>query len=125
MIAVYVFQAFENFFNKQNFPMLRKSRNLIEDGLDRFKNIQNEKEIKAIQNMIDIFRLTRNAFAHDPVHPKWIINRKEKSKCIDIDNKIQFNLVNLDGKAIELGHFDGAFGLLYLLDTLLTKIKNL
>lgn len=123
MIAVYIFQAFDNFFTKKNFRMLGKSKNLIQDGLGRFKNSENEKEIKGIMNIIDVLRLTRNAFAHDPFCPKWLLDHKESVKHIVIDGKTEFDFEFLKGKTLEMGHFDGALGPVYLLDSLFKKLN--
>lgn len=125
MISVYVYQAFEVYFNKGRFPVLRKSKNFVYNGLDILKNTTNDLIVEEIKNIIDVFRLTRHAFAHNPIQPTWLIDHTEKKKSINIDNKIMLVLADLHGKTIEFGHFEGQLGLIYLLNTLLEKIKKL
>ena len=85
---------------------------ILEDewGQDRInsKNTQ-------VQNISQVIRLIRNAFAHDPLNPIWDISNSSKNKVYIIQDILTLNTHNLHGKRVDRYHYGGPLALLKLI----------
>jgi hypothetical protein len=61
-----------------------------------------------------IARQIRNAFAHAPFSPRWIIDKELQGKIFRIPNVIEFDTTDLDGTAFDWRHYGGPLALFRL-----------
>lgn len=89
---------------------------------NRFKH-----ENSDIKTASCIARLIRNAFAHDPLYPSWLIDRKNKNKTYEIDGVISLSTIRLEGKKLSREQYGGPLALLrfseYVRKNILEKIN--
>jgi hypothetical protein len=79
-------------------------------GGDRFSHT--DKDIKSASC---IARLIRNAFAHDPFHPVWLVPSRMKNKIFRVDRiGVELNTNGLEGKSVKRSHYGGPLALLQL-----------
>ncbi len=80
-------------------------------GGDRFSHP--DKDIKSASC---IARLIRNAFAHDPFHPVWLIRSPwMKNQIFRVDKiDVELNTNDLEGKNVKRSHYGGPLALLQL-----------
>lgn len=68
-----------------------------------------------IQAAASIARLIRNAFAHDPFHPTWIINKRMKNKIFRVDRiNIELNTSGFENRTVKRSHYGGPLVILEL-----------
>jgi len=79
-------------------------------GGDRFSHP--DKDIKSASC---IARLIRNAFAHDPFHPVWLVPSRMKKQIFRLDKiDVELNVNDLEGKNVKRSHYGGPLALLQL-----------
>lgn len=74
-----------------------------------------QSQNKEIQNISQVVRLLRNAFAHDPLNPVWDISNSAKDKEFDIPDILTLKTHNLHGKRLDRYHYGGPLALLKLI----------
>jgi hypothetical protein len=62
-----------------------------------------------------IARIIRNAFAHDPFFPTWIIDKESLRKVYSIKDVIELDATNLHGQAVKREQYGGPLALLRFL----------
>lgn len=68
-----------------------------------------------IKSTCCIARLIRNAFAHDPFHPAWLIPPQMRNQIFRVEKiNMELNTTNLEGKIVKRSHYGGPLALLYL-----------
>ena len=68
-----------------------------------------------IQSAASIARLIRNAFAHNPFYPIWIINKQMRNKMFRINRiNVELNTSNLENKVVKRSHYGGPLAILEL-----------
>jgi hypothetical protein len=75
----------------------------------------------------EIVRLLRNAFAHDPLRPKWQISARVAGRTLSVECvKPQFKLdtAKLDGQIVQRRHFGGPLALLALSEFVVKLIAS-
>lgn len=85
-------------------------RNAVKNIFQDPRNHKNEN----IRSTYQIARLIRNAFAHQPFHPIWVIDEDCKDKIFEIKNIIKLDTHNLDGECFDWHHYGGTLALLRL-----------
>jgi len=75
-----------------------------------------------VQNAFQIARLVRNAFAHAPFSPVWLIDNKCRDKTFAIADTIELNTTGLDGKPFDWRHYGGPLALFRLCRFVRTEI---
>jgi len=73
-----------------------------------------------IQNISQVIRLIRNAFAHDPLNPIWDISNSAKNKVYDIPDILTLKTHNLHGKRVNRYDYGGPLALLKLIQHIKT-----
>lgn len=71
-----------------------------------------------------IARLIRNAFAHNPFAPKWIVDRNVVNKEFTVPEIISLNTTDLNGKDVERRHYGGPLALLKLSAFVLDRVER-
>jgi hypothetical protein len=61
-----------------------------------------------------ISHLIRNAFAHDPFAPIWMISSRDRDRVYQVRNIISLDTSGLDGKPVLREHYGGPLALLKL-----------
>ncbi|MBI4093310.1 MAG: hypothetical protein HY420_05285 [Candidatus Kerfeldbacteria bacterium] len=69
---------------------------------------------KVVRNASWIARLVRNAFAHNPFYPQWIIQPEAKNSVFEVEDIIKIKTSNLDGKFVSRHDYGGPLALLSL-----------
>lgn len=67
-----------------------------------------------IVNAYQIARMIRNAFAHDPISPKWSIDKDCRDKTFEIDGIIKLQTNDLNGINFDWRHYGGPLAILRL-----------
>jgi hypothetical protein len=62
-----------------------------------------------------IARLLRNAFAHDPMFPVWLIERSVRNTLLEVPGTIRIDTTDLGGKPVRPRHYGGPIAVLRLL----------
>ena len=68
-----------------------------------------------VQNGARIVHLIRNAFAHDPLSPAWLIPTYCKNKTFSVEGIISLNTTELNEKKLKRSDYGGQIALLRLL----------
>lgn len=68
----------------------------------------------AIKSASWIARLMRNAFAHNPFNPIWILNQECTNKNYVVQGIIELNTRELEGKPLKREHYGGPIAILKL-----------
>ncbi|MFA4935770.1 MAG: hypothetical protein WC568_08045 [Candidatus Methanoperedens sp.] len=76
---------------------------------------------KEIQNISQVVRLIRNAFAHDPLKPVWDISKSTMNKEFEIPNILTLKTHNLHGKRLDRKDYGGPLALLRLIQYIKKK----
>lgn len=76
------------------------------------------------RNLSQIVRLIRNAFAHDPFHPKWDISNSAKNQEFTISGILTLNTSGLHGKKVKRLDYGGLLALLRLLQFAQKLLNN-
>lgn len=72
-----------------------------------------------------IVKQSRNAHAHDPLHPKWLIRNIYHRKTFQISEiGLKINLNDLDGHVFRVEDINGAVGLAKLLNYCLDNVTD-
>lgn len=67
----------------------------------------------------------RNAFAHDPINPKWCVGNQSHLRSFQISEiGLEINLNNFNGQGFHVSHINGINGLTKLLNYCLNNIKD-
>lgn len=79
-------------------------------GKGRFNHQNNE-----IRSVACISRLIRNAFAHNPFYPTWLIDRKMKNKKYRVERVgIEIDTTGLENVYVKRKHYGGPLAVLEL-----------
>ena len=79
---------------------------------------------KDIRTISCIIRLIRNAFAHNPFAPRWLLDRRFKNKTYTIGD-LTFRTNGLNNKLVKKMDYGGPVALLLLSKFVRTEIENL
>jgi len=79
---------------------------------------------KDIQNVSQIVRLIRNAFAHDPFKPMWDISKSAKNRVFEIPKVLTLKTHNLHDKRVQPKDYGGQLALLRLVEFAERKLLN-
>ncbi|MBE3122523.1 MAG: hypothetical protein IMZ58_10015 [Thermoplasmata archaeon] len=103
------------------YMMMLQLNKVLEDewGKNRLQSKDND-----IQNISQVVRLIRNAFAHDPFEPCWNISNSSKNKEFEIPGILTLKTVDLHGKKLERKHYGGPLALLRLLQFTKKKLEK-
>ena len=72
-----------------------------------------------------IVKQIRNAYAHDPIHPKWVIRNPNHQKTFQISEiDLTMNLDNLNGHAFRVEDINGSVGVAKLLNYCLDNVMD-
>jgi hypothetical protein len=71
-----------------------------------------------------IARLIRNAFAHNPFAPKWLIDRNVKNERFVVRNIISLDTTGLQGKYVARSDYGGPLALLGFSHVVRTKLPR-
>ncbi len=67
----------------------------------------------------------RNAYAHDPIHPKWYVSNSNHQKTFQIDEiDLAINLGDLNNKDFKIEHINGPVGIANLLNYCLSNVEE-
>lgn len=67
----------------------------------------------------------RNAYAHDPIHPKWHVQNPNHQKTFQINEiDLTVNLSELNGKDFKVEQINGSVGVAKLLNYCLNNVKE-
>ncbi len=79
-------------------------------GTERFSHSDSD-----VKSASCIARLVRNAFAHDPFHPVWLIPSQMRNQIFRVEKiATELNTTDLEGKNVKRSHYGGPLALLYL-----------
>lgn len=79
-------------------------------GTQRFSHSDSD-----IKSASCIARLIRNAFAHDPFHPVWLIPLQMRNQIFRVDKiTMELNTTGLEGRNVKRSHYGGPLVILYL-----------
>jgi len=82
---------------------------------DEWGNNRLHSKDKEIQNISQVVRLIRNAFAHDPLNPVWDISKSARNKEYEIPNILTLKTHDLHGKRVDRNDYSGPLALLRLI----------
>jgi hypothetical protein len=82
---------------------------LMTFGKARFRHANEE-----VRSVSWVARLIRNAFAHDPFHPKWEVPREAANRVYEVANFLKLDTHGLDGRFVRREHYGGPLALLRL-----------
>ena len=71
-----------------------------------------------------IARLIRNAFAHNPFDPVWIIQAECKNKQYEVPGTISLDTSSIDGKRLLRIHYGGPLAILKLSEFVLREFDK-
>ena len=84
---------------------------------------------KNVGDISCVVRLIRNAFAHNPFQPTWIIDRKYMNKNYEIDLKIKLSTAQLRNKSVKRRDYGGPIAILkiaaFVRQLILDNIANI
>ncbi|MBU4076179.1 MAG: hypothetical protein KKI06_05670 [Euryarchaeota archaeon] len=83
-----------------------------------------QSEDKEIQNISQVVRLIRNAFAHDPLKPVWDISKSTMNMEFEITNILTLRTHNLHGKKLDRYDYGGPLALLRLIQYVKNKMTT-
>ncbi len=66
----------------------------------------------------------RNAYAHGPIRPKWIVKNKYKKPCSISEIGLTINLDQLNGRDFQMENINGSVGVAKLLNYCLNNVTN-
>jgi hypothetical protein len=75
-----------------------------------------------VQHSSWIARLTRNAFAHDPLNPIWLTYPECENKVYSIEGIISLSTSALKGKEVQRMHYGGPLALLRFAEFVKTQL---
>ena len=104
------------------YMMILQLNKVLEDEWGKRKRLQNKD--KDIQNISQVVRLIRNAFAHDPFKPMWKIDYSTKNKEFKIPRILTLKTQDLHGKRLDRMHYGGPLALLRLLQFVKKKLDK-
>ena len=87
----------------------------LDEVLEKFFSNRFEHSNCSVQNGAFIVHLIRNAFAHDPLSPTWLIPAYCKNKVFNVEGIISLNTNELNKKKLKRSHYGGQIALLRLL----------
>jgi hypothetical protein len=84
----------------------------IKDAIEAvIPNPYNHKD-QNIRNAYQIARLIRNAFAHGPFKPMWLIDKKCRNKVFEVKDIIKLDTRGLDRTTFDWRHYGGPLAIL-------------
>jgi hypothetical protein len=86
---------------------------------DRFQSTD-----QIVRSTSAIARLIRNAFAHNPFAPKWIIDRKFLNKEFVVPDVTSLDTTGLNGQYVDRAHYGGPLALLKLSEFVRGKLER-
>jgi len=72
--------------------------------------------LPAIQSAARIAKLIRNAFAHNPFSPRWLLTPPTRNQVYEVPGIISLDTTELEGLRVRHKHFGGPVALLRLSD---------
>lgn len=113
-MAVAVKDAIEAVAPTLSDSVRRNGQQILNAVLDGISNTNSKPWTVSDQEVATAYhvsRLIRNAYAHAPFAPRWMINTAIRSTVFNIPNVIEFNTDGLHGTNFDWRHYGGLLGL--------------